>query len=79
MTDEELETPFAKGMDMVHKQLLKMLEDADVKPIEALGGEFNPDFHNAVMHVEDDLVEEFEKGYTYRDQVIRHSMVKVAN
>ena len=41
--DEELETPFAKGMDMVHKQLLKMLEDADVKPIEALGGEFNPD------------------------------------
>ena len=56
-----------------------------VKPIEALGGEFNPDFHNAVMHVEDDsvgeniVVEEFEKGYTYRDQVIRHSMVKVAN
>ena len=85
VTDEELETPFAKGMDMVHKQLLKMLEDADVKPIEALGGEFNPDFHNAVMHVEDDsvgeniVVEEFEKGYTYRDQVIRHSMVKVAN
>ena len=76
VTDEELETPFAKGMDMVHKQLLKMLEDAD---------EFNPDFHNAVMHVEDDsvgeniVVEEFEKGYTYRDQVIRHSMVKVAN
>ena len=74
-----------KRMDMVHKQLLKMLEDADVKPIEALGGEFNPDFHNAVMHVEDDsvgeniVVEEFEKGYTYRDQVIRHSMVKVAN
>ncbi len=85
VTDEELETPFAKGMDMVHKQLLKMLEDADVKPIEALGGEFNPDYHNAVMHVEDDsvgeniVVEEFEKGYTYRDQVIRHSMVKVAN
>ena len=85
VTDEELETPFAKGMDMVHKQLLKMLEDADVKPIEALGGEFNPDLHNAVMHVEDDsvgeniVVEEFEKGYTYRDQVIRHSMVKVAN
>ena len=68
VTDEELETPFAKGMDMVHKQLLKMLEDADVKPIEALGGEFNPDFHNAVMHVEDDsvgeniVVEEFEKA-----------------
>lgn len=85
VTEEEKETPFAKGMDMVYKQLLKMLEEADVKPIEALGGEFNPDLHNAVMHVEDDsvgeniIVEEFEKGYTYRDQVIRHSMVKVAN
>ena len=85
VTDEELETPFAKGMDMVHKQLLKMLEDADVKPIEALGGEFNPDYHNAVMHVEDEeageniIVEEFQKGYTYKDFVVRHSMVKVAN
>ena len=62
-----------------------MLEDLQVKPIEALGSEFNPDFHNAVMHVDDDsqgeniIVEEFEKGYTYRDVVIRHSMVKVAN
>ena len=85
MTDEELETPFAKGMDMVHKQLLKMLEDADVKPIEALGGEFNPDFHNAVMHVEDEnygenvIVEEMQRGYMYKDQVLRFSMVKVAN
>ena len=85
ITDEEKETPFAKGMDMVYKQTMKMLEDAEVKPIEAVGLEFNPDLHNAVMHVEDDsvgeniIVEEFEKGYTYRESVIRHSMVKVAN
>ena len=85
ITDEEKETPFAKGMDMVYRQMIKMLEDLEVKPIEAVGLEFNPDFHNAVMHVEDEsagegiIVEEFEKGYTYRDTVIRHSMVKVAN
>ena len=85
VTDEELETPFAKGMDMVHKQLLKMLEDADVKPIEALGGEFNPDFHNAVMHEDNEelgenmVSQELQKGYKYRDSVVRHSMVKVAN
>ena len=85
VTEEELQTPFAKGMDMVFKQTIKMLEDLQVKQIEAVGSEFNPEFHNAVMHVEDDsqgeniIVEEFEKGYTYRDVVIRHSMVKVAN
>lgn len=85
ITDDEKETPFAKGMDMVYKQTVKMLEDLDVKPIEAVGLEFNPDLHNAVMHVDDDsageniIVEEFEKGYTYRETVIRHSMVKVAN
>jgi len=85
VSEEELETPFAKGMDMVYKQFIKLLEDSDVKPIEAEGKEFNPDLHNAVMHVDDDsvgeniVVEEFEKGYTYRDTVIRHSMVKVAN
>ena len=85
ISEEERETPFAKGMDMVYKQTMKMLEDSDVKPIEALGMEFNPELHNAVMHVEDDsvgegiIVEEFEKGYTYRETVIRHSMVKVAN
>lgn len=85
ITDDEKETPFAKGMDMVYKQMLKMLEDAEVKPIEAVGVEFNPDLHNAVMHVDDDsvgesvIVEEFEKGYIYRETVIRHSMVKVAN
>ena len=86
ITDEEKETAFAKGMDMVFKQTLKMLEESGVKPIEAVGLEFNPDLHNAVMHVDDDsvegesvIVEEFEKGYMYRDTVIRHSMVKVAN
>ena len=85
ITDDEKETPFAKGMDMVYKQMIKMLEDLEVKPIEAVGLEFNPELHNAVMHVEDEsagegiIVEEFEKGYTYRDTVIRHSMVKVAN
>ena len=85
ISEEERETPFAKGMDMVYKQTMKMLEDSDVKPIEALGMEFYPELHNAVMHVEDDsvcegiIVEEFEKGYTSRETVIRHSMVKVAN
>lgn len=79
------EDPFVNGMDKVYKQLMKTLEDAGVKQIEALGKEFNPDFHNAVMHVEDEeageniIVEEFQKGYTYRDSVVRHSMVKVAN
>lgn len=83
---EELEAPFVQGMDKIYKQLLTTLEALEVKPIEALGKEFNPDFHNAVMHVDDEgiedsniVVEEFQKGYMYRDSVIRHSMVKVAN
>ena len=85
LSEEQMSDPFVSGMDMVYKQTIKMLEDLQVKPIEAVGSEFNPEFHNAVMHVEDDsqgeniIVEEFEKGYTYRDTVIRHSMVKVAN
>ena len=85
LSEEQMSDPFVSGMDMVYKQTIKMLEDLQVKPIEAVGSEFNPEFHNAVMHVEDDsqgeniIVEEFEKGYTYRDVVIRHSMVKVAN
>ncbi len=82
---EDRSLPFAEGMDKIYKQLVKTLEDMDVKPIEAVGMEFNPDFHNAVMHVEDEslgeniVAEEFQKGYTYRGTVIRHSMVKVAN
>ncbi len=85
LKDEEAHSPFAEGMDKIYKQLLTVLESMDVKPIEALGQEFNPDFHNAVMHVEDEsvgeniIVEEFQKGYLYRDSVVRHSMVKVAN
>ena len=85
VSEDEKESPFVDGMDKVYKQLLKALEEAGVKPIEALGKEFNPDFHNAVMHVEDEeagenvIVEEFQKGYTYRDSVVRYSMVKVAN
>lgn len=85
VTDEEKESPFVDGMDKIYKQLIKTLEDAGVKPIEAVGVEFNPDFHNAVMHVEDEtlgeniIAEELQKGYMYRDSVVRHSMVKVAN
>ncbi|MCI6121865.1 MAG: nucleotide exchange factor GrpE [Lachnospiraceae bacterium] len=83
--EEEKNDPFIQGMEMVYKQLLTTLEGVGVKPIEAVGKEFNPDFHNAVMHVEDEnfgeniVAEEFQKGYMYRDSVVRHSMVKVAN
>ena len=76
---------FADGMQMIYKQLLTTLEGLGVEAIEAVGKEFNPDFHNAVMHVEDEelgeniIAEEFQKGYMYRDSVVRHSMVKVAN
>ena len=83
--EDNKEDAFVVGMDKIYRQMLTVLEEAGVKPIEAVGAEFDPNFHNAVMHVEDDsvgeniVVEEFEKGYTYRDQVIRHSMVKVAN
>lgn len=82
---EESEDPFAQGMQMIYKQLMTSLEEAGVKAIEAVGQEFDPNYHNAVMHVEDDefgeneIVEEFQKGYMYHDSVLRHSMVKVAN
>ena len=85
MPEEEKTTPFAEGMEKIYKQLMTTLEEVGVKPIEAVGQEFNPDFHNAVMHVEDEelgeniIAEEFQKGYMYRDSVVRHSMVKVAN
>ena len=83
--EEEKNAPFVEGMEKIYKQLMTTLESVGVKPIEAVGQEFNPDFHNAVMHVEDEevgeniVVEEFQKGYTYKDFVVRHSMVKVAN
>lgn len=84
-TEEQLEDPFVDGMNKVYKQMITALDELGVKPIEAVGNEFNPDYHNAVMHVEDEeageniVVEEFQKGYTYKDFVVRHSMVKVAN
>ena len=77
--------PFAEGMEKIYKQFSTTLEGLGVEPIEALGKEFDPDFHNAVMHVEDEsvgenmVVEELQKGYTYKGFVVRHSMVKVAN
>ncbi len=86
VSPEVLETDaFAQGMEKVYKHFITVLEQAGVKPIEAVGNEFNPDFHNAVMHVEDEevgeniVVEEFQKGYMYKESVVRHSMVKVAN
>ena len=85
VAEEDKEDSFVKGMEMVYKQISTMFETNGVKPIEAVGQEFNPDLHNAVMHVEDEtvgeniIVEEFQKGYTYHDAVVRYSMVKVAN
>ena len=83
--EEEKESAFVEGMNKIYKQLLTELDNMGVKPIEAVGQEFDPNFHNAVMHVEDEnlgeniVAEEFQKGYTYHDTVVRHSMVKVAN
>ncbi|MCR5013064.1 MAG: nucleotide exchange factor GrpE [Lachnospiraceae bacterium] len=85
LTEEDKETAFAKGMEMIYKQLMDELDKMDVKPIDAAGKEFDPNLHNAVMHVDDEslgenvVVEELQKGYTYRGNVVRHSMVKVAN
>ena len=83
--ESEKNTAFAEGMEKIYKQFQKVLEDAGVKAIEAAGQPFDPNFHNAVMHVEDEslgeniVAEELQKGYMYRDSVVRHSMVKVAN
>lgn len=85
LSEEEKAQPFASGIDKTYRQLMTALTEAGVTPIEAVGQPFDPDLHNAVMHVEDDsvgeniVVEEFQKGYKYRDSVLRHSMVKVAN
>ncbi|MCM1124024.1 MAG: nucleotide exchange factor GrpE [Eubacterium sp.] len=74
---------FAQGMEMIYKQLMTELENMEVKPIPAVGEEFNPNFHNAVMQVESEefepgvIAQELQKGYTYRDSVVRHSMVAV--
>ena len=85
LADEEKETPFAKGIEAVYKQLMSAFSEMGVAPIEAVGQEFDPNLHQAVMHEEDDsdetnkVVEELQKGYMYKDTVVRYSMVKVLN
>lgn len=85
VSDEDRENAFVKGMEAVYKQFSTVLEEIGVVPIEAVGKEFDPNLHNAVMHDEDDsmeanvISEEFQKGYMYKDSVVRHSMVKVVN
>ena len=81
--DDKKDDPFITGMDKVYKQMLTELDAVGVKPIECVGQEFDPDFHNAVMQVENDELEsgtvaqELQKGYMYKDSVVRHSMVSV--
>ena len=83
--EEEKDAPFVKGVEMVYKQMLTAFEEMGVKPIEAVGKEFDPNLHNAVMAVDDDslesgtVAEEMQKGYMYKERVVRHSMVKVVN
>lgn len=85
LSEEQMSDPFVNGMDMVYKQLIKALADMGVEPIEAVGKQFDPNLHNAVMHVEDEnlgentVAQEFQKGYLYHGSVVRHSMVQVAN
>ena len=85
LSEEEKEGAFAQGIEKIYQQLMTVFDEIGVKAMDAAGKEFNPDFHNAVMHVEDEelgenlVVEEFQKGYMYKDSVLRHSMVKVAN
>ena len=85
LSEEEMKQPFAEGMNMVYKQLIQELEKLEVKPIEAVGCEFNPELHNAVMQVESEeyesgiIAQELQKGYTYRDTVVRYSMVSVVS
>lgn len=82
---EEDNTNFTQGIIMIYKQLKELFEKLEVKVIDAVGQKFDPNIHNAVMHIDDEsleenvIVEEFMKGYMYKDKIIRHSMVKVAN
>ena len=84
MTEEEKETSFAQGIEMIYKQLMTALSDLGVTAIEAVGQEFNPDFHNAVMQAPSEdyesgvITQELQKGYLYKEKVVRHSMVVVA-
>ena len=84
-SDEDKQSDFFKGIEMIYNQMMESFSKMGVEPIKALDEEFNPELHNAVMHIEDEtvadniIVEEFQKGYMYREKVIRYSMVKVAN
>ena len=81
--EEQKSDAFVEGMDKIYKQMMTVFEELDVKPIEAVGKEFDPEFHNAVMQVESEeyesgiVAQELQKGYMYRDSVVRHSMVAV--
>lgn len=83
--EEEKDTPFVQGVELVYKQFMTALNELGVTPIEAVGQEFDPNLHNAVMMVDDDtlesgtVAEEMQKGYMYKESVVRHSMVKVVN
>ena len=83
--EDEKGSSFAEGIEKIYKQFVKTLEDAGVETIEAVGKQFDPNLHNAVMHVEDEkygeneIAMELQKGYKYRGSVVRHSMVQVAN
>lgn len=85
VSEEQKDSSFVQGMELVYKQILTTLEEIGVKPIEAVGQEFDPNLHNAVMMVDDDdkesgtVAEEMQKGYMYKESVVRHSMVKVVN
>ncbi len=85
ITEKEKENAFAQGIELIYRQLMTALDEIGVKPIDAVGKEFDPNLHNAVMHGEDDTLgenivsDEFQKGYIYKDMVVRHSMVKVVN
>ena len=85
ITEEEKESAFVQGIEQIYKQFTTALEEVGVTPIEAVGKEFNPEYHNAVMHGEDEnygdniISDEFQKGYLYKESVVRHSMVKVMN
>lgn len=85
VTEEEKDSPFVQGIEAIYKQLMTTLEGIGVTPMNAQGKEFDPNLHNAVMHIEDDafeenvVAEELQKGYMYKETVLRHSMVKVAN
>lgn len=85
LSEEDKANPVAEGMEKIYRQLIGSLKDAGLEPIEAVGAEFDPNFHNAVMHEDNEelgenvVSEELQKGYMYRGSVVRHSMVKVAN